>query len=286
MDEVLDALKVTPGMIVIDATVNGGGHSEQIALRLAGRGKLLCIDQDASALAAARERLAAFGALVCFAESNFKNIRDVAAEVGIERADALLFDLGFSSNQLEHSGRGFSFQKDEPLLMTYRKDPDLGEVTARDVVNDWSEATLADIIYGFGEERQARKIARAIVTSRVEHPIETTSELVRVIEAAIPRRGKIHPATKTFQAIRIAVNDELSSLSTALQASLKLLAPHGTLAVISFHSLEDRIVKQAFKAAVQQGLGTASKKPITANSKERTTNPRARSAKLRVFQAS
>jgi 16S rRNA (cytosine1402-N4)-methyltransferase len=284
--EVLHALKVSPGMRVIDATVNGGGHSEELAKLLKGEGTLLSIDHDRGALERARKRLEPYGTLVRFAQSNFKDIVRCANEAGIEKADAVLFDLGFSSNQLDASGRGFSFLKDEPLLMTYKETPEITDFTARDIVNSWEESTIADVIYGYGEERHARRIARAIVAARKKSQLETTFDLTRVIEDAVgKRRGKINPATKTFQALRIAVNDELSSLTQGLHGALNLLAPSGCIAVISFHSLEDRIVKNIFRDAQKLGKGNASKKPLVADSKEIKDNPRARSAKLRTFIA-
>jgi 16S rRNA (cytosine1402-N4)-methyltransferase len=284
-EEVLQALALKPGSVLIDATINGGGHSEAMLRALSGDLKILGIDRDASALRRARERLAQYIGAVKFCESNFKDMERCATETGVVSPDAILFDLGLSSDQLTTSGRGFSFKEDEPLLMTFAEHPGETDFTAAHILNEWGEATIADILFGYGEERQARRIAKAIVARRKKKPFETTHDVVSVIEEVVHRRGRIHPATKTFQALRIAVNDELTSIREGLTVALRLIAPQGRIAVISFHSLEDRVVKTTFREAQQKGLGATLKKPVFPSSKEVSKNPRARSAKLRLFTA-
>lgn len=286
--EAIEALKVTKGSRVIDGTINGGGHSRKIVELMEGSGTLLGIDLDASALARAKETIGKSAVEVHLFEGNFADMTRFAAEIGVETFTGVLLDLGLSSNQLEESGRGFSFQKDEPLLMTLRSRVRPDAFTAEDIVNTWEEETIADIIYGYGEERFARRIAKGIAQARKEAPITTTARLVEVIRNSTPppyHRGKPHFATRTFQALRIAVNDELESLRRGLDAALTLLAPGGRLAVISFHSIEDRIVKTTFLAAQKNGRGTIiTKKPIIPTEEETARNPRARSAKLRIFE--
>jgi len=280
--EVLTGLQLHKGMRVLDATFGGGGHSRAIAEEIGPSGTLLAIDADADAFR--RVDLATFKSKVISVVDNFRNIGTILKEKGLSPCDAFLFDLGLSSFSLESSGRGFSFQKDEPLLMTFSETP--GVVTAETVVNDWSEETLADIIYGFGEERSARKIAKAIVTAREEKRITSTTELANVIASVVrPGPKGRHPATKTFQAIRMAVNDEFGAMREGLIGAIEHLAPKGRIAVISFHSGEDRIVKYLFREYVAKGtLSLVTKKPITPSREEQKTNPRARSAKLRIVE--
>ncbi len=278
LNEAIEGLNLDASKVVIDATFGGGGHSKEICKRYGGI-KIIAIDQDASALTRGSELMKDCN--VTFLNRNFRELE------GME-ADAILFDLGLSSDQLDNSGRGFSFLKNEPLLMTMKENPSPEDVTARDVVNTWEEKNLADIIFGYGEEKLSRKIARAIVEARGIHPIETTFELVAIIEDAVGKaykRQRIHPATRTFQAIRIAVNNELGTLTAGIQKGFALLKPGGRIAVISFHSLEDRIVKKFFKAKVDAGEGVLiNKKVITAGSEEIKNNSRSRSAKLRILE--
>ena len=244
--------------------------------------KIIALDQDEDAVNRAKEELFACGSIV--KNGNFRNLNRILDETGINQPNKILFDLGLSSNQLEESHRGFSFQKDEPLLMTFEKNPLDYRVTAAAIVNSWNQEEIADILWRFGEERRARKIAGAIVAARKHQPITTAKQLAELV-AKISPRGKIHPATKTFQALRIAVNDELNALTEGLCQSFQRLAPNGRLAVISFHSLEDRIVKNFFRDKNQEKLGkTLTKKPITPTSEEIARNPRARSAKLRIIE--
>jgi 16S rRNA (cytosine1402-N4)-methyltransferase len=282
LKETVENLNLGPGKILVDATFGGGGHSEEACKKFPGL-TIYAYDQDLRAIEEGRSKFKDLeqNCNITFFNQNFR-------EIDLECSDAIIFDLGLSSDQLENSGRGFTFKKDEPLLMTMKENPTEADLTARDVVNTWSEESLADIIYGFGEERYARRIAKAIVEHRVKEKIEKTSDLVRVIESAVPsfyRHAKIHFATRTFQALRIAVNDELGALEVGMKRSWGILNKEGRLAVISFHSLEDRIVKKFFKEKVVKGEGKLiNKKPITAGEAELKENPRARSAKLRIIE--
>ena len=278
-------------VIVVDATFGGGGHSQEICKRSPGA-KIIALDQDKSVFQKAKDKFNGLNCDISFVNENFRNIDKVLQKENIEQVDGIIFDLGLSSDQLENSGRGFSFMKDEPLLMTMKENPSQEDITAEEVVNTWGEESLADIIYGYGEERQARRIAKAIVEFRKRQKIKTTFDLVKIIEKAIPakfRRGKIHYATKTFQAIRIAVNDELGALSEGLHKGFKLLKVGGRMSVISFHSLEDRIVKRFYAEIGGNKIGNKvakiiTKKPITASIEEIKNNGRARSAKLRILE--
>jgi 16S rRNA (cytosine1402-N4)-methyltransferase len=252
---------------------------------LDGNVRLIGIDIDADAIGRAKSRIATPNA--AFFQENFRNIDKVLDQAGVRHVDGILFDLGLSSDQIEESGRGFSFKANEPLLMTMKKDPSATDLTAREIVNSWEEESIADIIYGYGEDRFARRIAKAIVQARVHQPIETAEQLSNIVASAVPRFGfkKINPATKTFQAIRIAVNDELGALKEALPKAFRRLNPGGRIAVISFHSLEDRIVKRFFKERSDAGEGRLiTKKPITPSPQEIAENPRSRSAKLRIIE--
>ena len=277
-------MALQPDSVVIDATLGGGGHARAILEQLDERGKYIGIDADPVAVEMA-EDLHRYQAEVHLVNENFSEVARVSADLGL-RPDAILADLGWRSDQFEDGGKGFSFLKDEPLLMTFG-DPAKHVFTADDVVNEWREESLADIIYGYGEERASRRIAKAIVTARQKGRIKSALELANVIEAAVPKFGKskIHPATKTFQAIRIAVNDEMKVLEKLLTDGFEVLKPRGRLAIISFHSLEDRMVKQFFNQLIQdQRTLKLIKKPIVAGESERQENPRARSAKLRVIE--
>jgi 16S rRNA (cytosine1402-N4)-methyltransferase len=290
LNEVLDGLAVQPGDVVVDGTVGGAGHSEAILKRYSDQIRLICLDADSGALTRARERLASFDqSKITFVESNFRRLVTVLDELGVPKINRLLLDIGLSSDELENSGRGFSFRKlDEPLLMTF-VDPAKEQplITAEVILNSWSEETLATIIYGYGEERYSKKIAAAIVEQRTEIPFKTVGQLVDVILQATPKsyqHRKIHPATRTFQALRIAVNDELGALREGLEGGWQVLASGGRMAVISFHSLEDRVVKRFFQEEKKAGRAELlTKKPMIASPEEAKENPRARSAKLRII---
>ncbi len=280
LEETIEALAVRSGGRYIDCTVGAGGHALAILECSAPGGQLLGIDADAEAIAAARARLEAYKGSILLINDNFINLRAIATEYDLLPVHGILFDLGLSSLQLKGSGRGFSFQGDEPLDM--RLSPDQ-EVTAADIVNTSPEAELAQLLRTLGEERYSRRIARYIVQER---PIKTTLELVGAIERAVgSRRGRIHPATRTFQALRIAVNHELEHLESALEQATSLLGLGGRLVVISYHSLEDRIVKRFMQQEAKKAcLRLVHKKVITPSLAEVHFNPRSRSAKLRAAE--
>jgi 16S rRNA (cytosine1402-N4)-methyltransferase len=285
LHEAVDALLVAPESIVVDATFGSGGHAREIASLLGPEGTLIGIDADESALQ--REKLGETEATIHLINDNFRNITETLRSLHIEEVDAILADLGWRMEQFADGQKGFSFLHDGPLHMTFG-DPGEYAFTAHDIVNGWEEHVIADIIYGYGEERFARRIAKAIVTERKHAPIETTYRLVEVIKSAVPKvaqRGKTHPATKTFQALRMAVNEELPALEEFIQAGFTVLKPGGRLAIITFHSIEDRVVKHAFRAFVDSGAGElVTKKPIPPSETEVRENPRARSAKLRIIR--
>ena len=300
LDECLTGLNIRPDGIYVDGTLGRAGHSLEIARRLSGGGRHICLDRDETAIAAARERLADYRDRVTLVHSNFSRLGEVLGELGIPGADGMLFDLGVSSPQLDDAARGFSYMHDAPLDM--RMDRTAG-LTARDVVNDWPYEELRRILLEYGEERYAPAIARAIVRSREEKPVETTLELVDIIKGAMPPaalREKQHPAKRSFQAIRIAVNGELDELPPMLTAAVDNLRSGGRLAVITFHSLEDRIVKRAMQdmargctcppdfpvcvCGKKPRIRIVNRKPIVSGAKELEENPRARSAKLRVAE--
>ncbi len=295
--ETVDGLLVKKGGLYVDMTLGGGGHSEEILSR---GGHVLGIDQDSTALAAASERLSRFGEAFRPVKSNFKEIKSVLGALNIQAVDGVLMDLGVSSPQLDDAERGFSYMQDAPLDMRMDRE---SAFSAKDVVNGYSEKELFDIIAGYGEERWAKRIAEFIVRARMDKPIETTMELVSVIKAAVPkgaRRDGPHPAKRTFQAIRIAVNRELDVLKTALADGMDMLRSGGRISVITFHSLEDRIVKNAYQEAAvgctcpkeypvcvcgkQPTMRVITRKPILPSEEELTENPRARSAKLRIAE--
>lgn len=287
LNEAIEGLNLGDKALVIDGTFGGGGHSQEICRRCP-EVKIIAIDQDKGALKRGQESFKNLNCQISFFNKNFRNLDEALEQEGERGVDGILLDLGLSSDQLENSGRGFSFMKNEPLLMTMKESPLPEDITAEEVVNTWSEENLADIIYGYGEERFARRIARGIADARKIKKIKTTGELVKVIEGAVPggyQRGKIHCATKTFQALRIAVNDELGALREALVKGFKVLKPEGRMSVITFHSLEDRIVKRFNKELEKEGKAKLiNKKPITAQKEEIKENSRARSAKLRVIE--
>lgn len=298
LTEVLESLQPQPGKRYIDSTVGGGGHAAALLQQIQPNGRLLGIDADPAALQAARAAFESLGAVrvpperYTLVQAHFDTIGAVARAQGFDMVDGILFDLGVSSHQIDTPERGFSFSVDGPLDM--RLDPTQGP-TAAELVAELSEQELADILYHYGEERHARRIARRIVEQRRRQPITTTGELAHLVLQAMPgRRGRIHPATRTFQALRIAVNRELERLELALPQAVELLRPGGRLALISFHSLEDRIVKQFFRAESGYGgseaadrpvrLRIITKKPIEPDEAELRSNPRSRSARLRVAE--
>jgi len=293
LQEVIDSLDLKPGQIIVDGTVNRGGHARVIAEMVGKSGWVIGIDQDPEALADAKKHLADMPAKIDLIKGNFRHIDQLLKNIVVDQVDGILLDIGFSSEQVDGSGlpgqagKGFSFQKDEPLAMTFGNPSD-ALVTAYDVVNTWAEASLADIIHGFGEESFARKIARQIVLAREVAPIKTTFDLVEVIRAAVPvwqTKKRLHFATKTFQAIRMAVNDELGALKEGMEKSIKVLKPGGRLAIISFHSLEARMIKDYFKQLVKDGVvSLVNKKAIKPSRVEQVANPRSRSAQLRVIR--
>ena len=299
LDECIEALNIKPEGIYVDGTLGGAGHSSRIAAKLT-TGRLIGIDRDTVALTAAEKRLEPYMDRVTLVHSDFSELKNVLSRLNIEKVDGILLDLGVSSPQLDDGARGFSYMADAPLDMRMnREDP----VTAHTVVNTWPYEELRRILYDYGEERYAPQIAAAICRRREERAIETTLELVDIIRSAMPAaalREKQHPAKRSFQAIRIAVNDELGDLEKVLDAAIPALNPGGRLAIITFHSLEDRIVKNAMAAAAKgctcppnfpvcvcgktPQVKVLTRKPITSSDEELNRNPRARSAKLRVCE--
>ena len=299
LNECIDALNIKPWGIYVDGTLGMGGHSEEIAKRLDG-GRLVCIDRDERAIERAGQRLRQYADRISFVHGNFRELPYILRDLGIEKVDGMLFDLGVSSPQLDETERGFSYMTDAPLDMRMDESESL---TAWFVVNRWPEEKLKRILYDFGEERYAPRIAAAIVAQREKAPIDTTLQLVDVIKSAMPAaalREKQHPAKRSFQAIRIAVNDELEAISELMGNAAELLAPGGRLAVISFHSLEDRIIKNAIVSRENgctcprefpictcgfvQTMKSITRKPIVPSERELAENPRSRSAKLRVAE--
>lgn len=283
LHEVVEALHIASGEIFLDGTVGSGGHTLAVAKSAGAPVTIIGLDEDEDALARTKERLAEAGVSATLRRENFRNLDKVLSEAKVAGVDAILLDLGVSTDELLESGRGFSFSKDEPLLMSFRKSNGEDVLTARQVVNEWGEENLTTILHGFGGERYAKRIARVIAEVRERAPIETSKALADIISSVVPRSRKTHPATKTFQAIRMAVNDELPALAEGLRKTLVALKSGGRIAVISFHSGEDRIVKRFFKEAEKNGIGTTSKKPIVPSHGEVRNNPRSRSAKLRIF---
>jgi 16S rRNA (cytosine1402-N4)-methyltransferase len=291
LHETVDGLNMRDGGIIVDGTLGAGGHSEEICYRSLKQEikdiTLVGIDADKEALARSKERLAIHDHVTQhFVESNTVRVGEILDELGITKIDGFMMDLGVSSFQIGKSGRGFSFRFEEPLAMTFNQNPGENDLTAYDIVNHFSEENLADIIYGFGGERRARRIAAAIVEARQIRYIKTTDQLVKVIESVAPRgRSKIHPATQTFQALRITVNKEIENLPTILENVWQRLNPGGRISMISFHSLEDKIVKNFFRDKAKAGEGTLmTKKPMIATDEEVSKNARSRSAKLRVIE--
>ena len=299
LNECIEALQIKPDGVYVDGTLGLGGHSSEIAKRLT-TGLLIGIDRDETAIERAGARLAPYGERVRLVHGNFSDVASILDRLGFDAVDGMLFDLGVSSPQLDEAQRGFSYMQDAPLDM--RMDGS-ASLSAHDVVNTWPEDRLKQILYDYGEERYAPRIAAAIVRARQERPVETTLELVEIIRSAMPaaaQREKQHPAKRSFQAIRIAVNDELGAVQTMMDTAPDKLRPGGRLAVISFHSLEDRIVKNGIRrredgctcprdfpvctCGFVQTLRSVSRKPILPSPEEQAANPRARSAKLRVAE--
>ncbi len=299
LQECIDGLNIKPDGIYVDGTLGGAGHSGQIAARLK-KGRLIGIDRDPVALQAAGERLARFGDRVTLVHGNFSQMGEILHSLNISQVDGILLDLGVSSPQLDDGARGFSYMADAPLDMRMNSQDSL---SAYDVVNTWPQEELKRILYSYGEERYAPQIAAAIVRHREQKPVESTLQLVDIIRSAMPPaalREKQHPAKRSFQAIRIAVNDELGAVEKLMAQAVDLLAPGGRLAVITFHSLEDRIVKSAMAEAgkgctcppnfpvcvcgKKPRVRLVSRKPITSTPEELEQNPRARSAKLRICE--
>ena len=300
LSECLEQLNIRPDGVYVDATLGGAGHSLHIAQRLGQGGRLICLDRDDMALENARVRLADVMDRVTLVKSDFRYLDQAIASCGVSAVDGILFDLGVSSPQLDIAERGFSYMQDAKLDMRMDQHQQL---SAYEVVNEWDRAELRRILFEYGEERYAPQIAAAIERERSAHPIETTLQLADIIRNAMPpaaRREKQHPAKRSFQAIRIAVNDELMAVQEAMERAVDALAPGGRLAVITFHSLEDRIVKNAFRKAAQgctcpkdfpvcvcgktAKVKLTSRKPILPSAEEIAQNPRARSAKLRVCE--
>lgn len=299
LKECIESLNIKPGGIYVDATLGMGGHSYEIASRLSG-GRLIAIDRDSKALERSGERLKPFMDRISLVHGNFRDMEAVLDGLGIDKVDGMLFDLGVSSPQLDESERGFSYMADAPLDMRMdRDDP----ITASDIVNSWPKDKIKRILYDFGEERYAPRIAEEITRYRQNKKIETTLELVGIIKSAMPAsalREKQHPAKRSFQALRIAVNDELEAISQVLSTAADRLNTGGRLAVISFHSLEDRIVKNAIASrengctcprdfpvcvcGFEQTLKSVTRRPILPEADEISVNPRSRSAKLRVAE--
>lgn len=300
LHEVIDNLKIRPEGTYVDGTIGGGGHSCEIARRLSGEGRLFGFDQDAAAVEAATRRLEPYRDRVSIIRSNYSEMRERLSELGVTSADGILLDLGVSSYQLDDAERGFTYRTDAPLDMRMDQRQSL---SAREVVNGYSESELTRIIREYGEERFAKNIAKHIAAGREKKPIETTGELISIIKAAIPakaREGGGHPAKRTFQAIRIEVNRELEVLQDSLEGMIDLLDDGGRICVITFHSLEDRIVKDTFRKCENpctcppsfpvcvcgkksKGM-VITRKPIVPSEEETEENPRSKSAKLRVFE--
>lgn len=290
LSECIQALEIKSGDAIVDCTVNRGGHSKEI-LKFLGKGsKLVCIDLDNEALEEAKQNLSEVakkrGVEVYFVNDNFRNIKSILETIGIDKVNGLLADFGLSSEELDSSERGFSFRYDEPLYMTLKNTVEESDLTAKDVVNDWSYETLSSILFSFSDERYANRIARQIIKEREIKPITTTFELIEVIRRAVPKEyiyGKIHFATKSFQAIRMAVNDELGAITSLINVLPDILIKEGRAAVITFHSTEDRLVKHEVRKR-EEFLTFINKKAIVPEESEISNNKRARSAQLRIIK--
>ena len=302
LKETIDGLKIKPDGIYVDGTLGGGGHASEVARRLSDKGSIIGIDQDAAAIEAAGIRLKDFGEKVTIVRSNYCDMKSQLGKLGIDKVDGIVLDLGVSSYQLDTAERGFSYREDAPLDMRMDRRQ---KMTARDIVNDYEERELYRVIRDYGEDKFAKNIAKHIVTARQKAPIETTGQLTEIIRASIPmkfQKKSGHPAKRTFQAIRIELNQELEVLKNSLDAMIDLLNPGGRLCIITFHSLEDRIVKSAFRknenpctcpsdfpvcvcGKISKG-SIITRKPILPSKEEMEENSRAKSAKLRIFERS
>lgn len=293
--QTIEGLNIEPHDIYLDGTLGSGGHAKYAIEKTGGDITVIGLDKDSSAINRSKDRLERFitekdfkKVSLIFKQNSFRDIDKVLNEIGIEKVDKMLLDIGVSSEEIDISGRGFSFKREEPLLMTLKDNVGPDDITAEIIVNNWGEETIADLIYAYGEERYSRKIAKAIVLNREKKPIKTTFDLVEIINQAVPARyknGKIHPATRTFQALRITVNDELTALKEGIEKGFNSLKIGGRIAVISFHSLEDRIVKNFFREYVKQSKAKfINKKPIVPSQEEININKRSRSAKLRILE--
>lgn len=300
LNECIENLNIKPDGVYVDCTMGGAGHSKEIAKKLSEDGRLICFDQDINAINVAKERLAEFGEKVILVHSNFENIKDEIKSLGIDKIDGVLADLGVSSHQLDEASRGFSYMNDAPLDM--RMD-NRCENSAWDVVNNYSEESLHKIIKEYGEENWSKRIAKFIVEERKDKTIETTYDLVEIIKKAIPKKARMngpHPAKRTFQAIRIEVNNELGVIKNMIDDAVSIMNPTGRICIITFHSLEDRIVKNEYKYLAQDCIcppempfcqcdkksevKIITRKPILPSEEEVNVNPRSRSAKLRVAE--
>ena len=301
LKETIDGLKIKPDGIYVDGTLGGGGHASEVARRLSNKGSIIGIDQDAAAIEAAGIRLKDFGEKVTIVRSNYCDMKSQLGKLGIDKVDGIVLDLGVSSYQLDTAERGFSYREDAPLDMRMDRRQ---KMTARDIVNDYEERELYRVIRDYGEDKFAKNIAKHIVAARQKAPIETTGQLTEIIRASIPMKFQKtgHPAKRTFQAIRIELNQELEVLKNSLDAMIDLLNPGGRLCIITFHSLEDRIVKSAFRknenpctcpsdfpvcvcGKISKG-SIITRKPILPSKEEMEENSRAKSAKLRIFERS
>jgi 16S rRNA (cytosine1402-N4)-methyltransferase len=288
LHETIEGLQIKKGGTYVDCTTNRGGHSKEIVKALGSDGTLICIDLDETALVEAKELLEGINnrPTLHFVHSNFRHIKQILESFGINHVAGIIADLGLSSQELDSSGRGFTFRYDEPLLMTFDAVPGSDATTAYDILNYWSETTIADILFGFADERYAKRIAKKIVEYRIGKDIKTTFQLLDIIASAVPtlyKNRKTHYATKTFQALRMAANDELSSIQELIREGAKVLSPKGRMCIITFHSTEDRTVKQSYKEN-KDILKQITKKPIIPTDEEVKKNPRSRSAQLRIVE--
>lgn len=285
LKEALEYLNLSHGKIIVDATLGTGGHAQEIMERISPGGKLIGIDRDQESISVAKARLEKFGDSCIFVHGNFMDIEEILKKLNIKKVDGILFDLGISSFQLENPERGFSFQNEGPLDMRMDRE---SYISAYDLVNNLNEEELSNLLWGFGQERWHNRIAHLLVREREKHPITTTRELSDIVVKAVPykyRHFRIHPATRTFQAVRIAVNRELETLQAAIDKAVTLLDKKGRICVISFHSLEDRIIKFSFrKAAAADLIDIVTTKPLVPDEPEVHLNPASRSAKFRVAE--
>lgn len=293
LKEVIEYLNPKPGGIILDATIDGGGHAAAVCEHIGPNGKIIGIDQDLNIIHAAEIKFQKSKCKIILVNENFRNLDKVLENLKINKIDGAIFDLGMSTLQLNPpaggSGRGFSFQRNEPLLMTFKSEIGLNDLTAKKIINKWNEKEIADVLYKYGEERYSRKIAKGVVEARKKGSVETTFDLVNIIRVNVPavyrNNRRINCCTRTFQALRIAVNDELRALEEGIEKAWDLLSKKSRLVVISFHSLEDRIVKNFFRetAKVSKGI-ILTKKPITPTEEEIKSNPASASAKLRAIE--